>query len=396
MNNESFLFEVLQILPLMDSCKIFLKNIIIKIKMTSKKMKKVADKIKLPTAISINKKWFRSATNGTIAEKQNHIFNYIQSLTNISDIILSNCQIVTFNTNILCCQELVSLDLSNNRIGPDGAKSLELVFSQCKTLVNLNLSKNLIGANGAESIGKMIGQCQTLLYLNINSNKIGTNGIRSLSKVLKEFGQCKSLIYLNLSNNQIGSSGIKSLIIAFSILTIKHLDLSWNLIDSSGIEIIERYLYTNMYKTLSLKSLNLCNNQIEVYGIQSLTQVLQCCPFIDHLDLSFNEIRSDGLEKLSVFFGKCQCQKLEYLNISNNQISSIGIEHLSESLTQCSVLTHLNINNNQIGDRGAISLARVLEHCKSIVCLKLCNNHIGSIGSEIIKKVYKGFKILKL
>jgi hypothetical protein len=79
MNNESFLFEVMHILPLMDLCKIFLKNIIIKIKMTSKKMKKIADETKLPTTISINKKWFRSATNGTITEKQNYIFNYIQS-----------------------------------------------------------------------------------------------------------------------------------------------------------------------------------------------------------------------------------------------------------------------------------------------------------------------------
>ena len=87
------------------------------------------------------------------------------------------------------CATLTSLDLNlwDNRIGENGAKSWGEEIAKCDTLTSLNLnpSFNNNGENGAKYLGKGIANCATFTSLKLTvradrGNTIGQNGNRIL------------------------------------------------------------------------------------------------------------------------------------------------------------------------------------------------------------------------
>jgi hypothetical protein len=64
------------------------------------------------------------------------------------------------------------LDLSDNRIGPDGIERLCLCAERCETLEELNLSSNRIGDRGIPFVAHLIEVTKALRVLNISGNRI--------------------------------------------------------------------------------------------------------------------------------------------------------------------------------------------------------------------------------
>ena len=66
-----------------------------------------------------------------------------------------------------------------------------------------------------------------------------------------------------------------------------------------------------------------------------------------HLDLSGNAIESAGAERLAGVLA--QCTALAHLNLRHNQIGDSGADRLSAVLAQCTTLAHLDLAYNNIG-----------------------------------------------
>ncbi len=101
-------------------------------------------------------------------------------------------------------KNLTNLDLSDNNIGPEGAKAL--ADGSLTNLVELDLSENNISDEGIEALAK--GESlKNLTSLHLNCNSIGNKGAKALAKSEK----LKNLTDLNLDTNGIGSEGAKAL-----------------------------------------------------------------------------------------------------------------------------------------------------------------------------------------
>jgi len=350
-------------LELIDKC---FKNKIILLRMTSKKIRQFLNIIQQPIALTINSKWLRDPNNGSIPIKHDIIIKNSYTFNNISKLVLNNC-----------------------RLGPNEAHQLEQALkNNTHNLTHINLKANLIGSDGMKYIVKIIKRCPLLLHLDISCNNINYKGAYSLTRWI---GMCKKLKHLNLESNQIGPKGINSLIKKISLLPIEFLNINNNCLGSDGIKFLKNL------ESSTIKHLNLSYNQIKSDDVNNLAQMLSQCPNITDINLSNNLIGLYRLDRFSIVFKNCKF--ISYLDLSHNQIGNDGIESFVNILEEgeCKTILSLNLSNNKIGNIGANSLARLLSRkCKSIVCLKLNNNNIESDGINKIKEVYKGKRILKI
>lgn len=96
---------------------------------------------------------------------------------------------------------LVSLDLSDNSIGPEGAKAMAEALRGGCALETLCLHENLIGDVGAVAIAAAIRtpKCAALRELILSNNEIRAIGGVALARALESLSCC--VIALNLSGN---------------------------------------------------------------------------------------------------------------------------------------------------------------------------------------------------
>ena len=257
------------------------------------------------------------------------------------------------------------LDLSYNRI-----RSLTYTsFKNFKSIQTLYLNFNEICSDGCNYSFNEIST--TLTNLSLKHNKLSWEDLKYLCFELNH------LLYLDLSFNQI--SLLKS---SFFPKNLKYLDLSYNAITTieprpfSGLQHLEyldirglnlkripKQTFVNLYKLKKLKiggknmigintnvfkdrnniMIRLASLQyLEIGGgkIRNLNRnLLRCCPNINNLDISDNNISNLG----NGFFSKTNF--LKHLNITNNSFSN-----MKKLLKQLGVLnlTTLDLSLNLI------------------------------------------------
>jgi Ran GTPase-activating protein (RanGAP) involved in mRNA processing and transport len=150
----------------------------IMLRLTSKRVKEVVDKMRLPAVVRLSSSFWGDARNGTAAEKLQFVMRQLKGLT-------VRCRITT-------------LELPRCEMGRQEAERLARVLEQCPALAHLNLSGNQIGDAGAESLAGVLAQCAALAHLNLRCNGIGSAGAESLTGVLT---QCQALAHLDLRGN---------------------------------------------------------------------------------------------------------------------------------------------------------------------------------------------------
>ncbi len=340
-------------IPAEDWCRTWAAGRTIMLRSTSKSVRDLVDKMRLPAVVRLSWKFWHDARNGTAAEKLQVVMRQLTALTaqcRISTLALPRCEMKGQDAEMLAgvlaqCPALAHLDLSgNSRVGAAGAESLAGVLGRCRELVHLDLSNNKIAAGGAESLAGVLAQCRSLAHLNLGANDIGPAGAASLAGVLGQF------------------------------TALAHLNLAYNLIRVAGAERLAGVLG----QCSALAHLNLAYNFILVAGAERLAGVLVQCPALAHLDLSYNAMEAGGAERLARVLA--QCSALTHLNLSGNSFGPNGAESLAGVLAQCTALTHLNLGSNQIGQAGAASLAGVLAQCPALAHLDLSGNDIEAGG----------------
>jgi Ran GTPase-activating protein (RanGAP) involved in mRNA processing and transport len=325
----------LEAIPAEDWCRTWAAGRTFMLRRTSKRVKEIVDKMRLPAVVRLSTSFRYDARNGTAAEQLQLVMRQLTLMTGwcrITTLELSFCDIKGQDAERLAevlaqCPGLAHLDLCYNcNFGADGAGMLAGVLGQCRELVHLNLSGNVLGDSGAEGLAGALAQCPELAHLNLRDNGIEEAGAESLAGVLE---QCPSLALLDLGHNDIGPG-----------------------------------------------------------GAESLARVLGQCAALAHLDLSDNQIGTAGAERLAGVLG--QCTSLAHLDLSSNWITAAGAESLAGVLPQCAALAHLHLFANQIGPAGAGRLAGVLAQCAALAHLDLRANYIGTVGKQRLRASWCG------
>ena len=161
----------LEAVPAEDWCRTWAAGRTIMLRRTSKRVKEVVDKMRLPAVVRLSRRFWDDARNGTEKETRQFVLRQLTFMTawcRISTLELRGCAITGPLAERLAggvlaqCRALVHLDLSRIQIGARGGKRLAGVLGQCASLAHLNLSDNQIGSAGAESLASVLGQCTAL------------------------------------------------------------------------------------------------------------------------------------------------------------------------------------------------------------------------------------------
>eukprot|EP00210_Caulerpa_lentillifera_P005578 g5335.t1 len=159
---------------------------------------------------------------------------------------------------------LTSLNLSKNKISDRGARAIAKILELNNSLVECDLSDNFIFLDGARAISRALKSNKGLMKLNLRMNRMEDEGCKCIAEALAGHPQ---LTHLNIASNNATRCAAEALCHLLTVnSTLKHLDASSN--KFSGIEDdIYEALQTNSgltsFKILSCKTREDCHRAIE-------------------------------------------------------------------------------------------------------------------------------------
>ncbi|XP_048112613.1 NACHT, LRR and PYD domains-containing protein 12-like isoform X1 [Alosa alosa] len=135
--------------------------------------------------------------------------------------------------------------------------------------------------------------------------------------------------------------------------------------------------------------LNRCN--LTVASCDRLAQSLRNTrSYVTEMDLSENEIRDSGVEKISSMLQAGYCCNIECLSFVCCGLTYLSCESLSQALqTKDSHVRELDISNNDLGDQGLISLSLAMANvnCKlqtlRLACCQLTSKACKELSSRL-------------
>jgi Ran GTPase-activating protein (RanGAP) involved in mRNA processing and transport len=295
----------------------------------------------------------------------------------------------------------VELDISDRRLGADGALALaeSLAYSKQNVhLERLDLSSNALRFGGIAALTPVLVFAANLRHLILSNNEICNKGARELAAFLA-FG-CQALETLDLSCNGIGSRGALALARSLKgarqlrVLRLSHNDLGCNGAIAISALIGKRYV-------ASLESLDLACNGIRDKGASSLALAFRRARALKDVVLSTNSIGDPVAAQLILSLSRsvetldfarnglgrksagalARLRSIRRLDVSSNQMCA---EALSCSIGRMSELQYLHLGFNELGDSGATALLPALRLLQRLEHVDLSFNDIcGGVSSKL-------------
>ena len=279
---------------------------------------------------------------------------------------------------------LRELYLSNNFIGPDGARHVAKVLENTKYITEIWLSGNGIFPSGAQALGKALREKRYLEVLALRKNDLGIEGLSELESVLQS---SKTIRELDLGCNAIGDEGVR---IVTSALKNKQkqqlcsLNLSENSMTSQGCIMVCDLI--NRCPTLN--EIQLQNNQIDNSGAQQLVDAIQNRNFTK-LDIDNNKISGQVLSALLV---KVPVRKL---NLVRNKLSDPQVEPIKQSLVANRDLKILHMSHNNLSDNALGMLAEGLTVNSGIEEIQFTHNDLSLPNGQTVIRSLKNMPQLE-
>jgi len=283
---------------------------------------------------------------------------------------------------------LRTLDLSENKIGPEGASALGEVLKVNAVMTELELGGNEIGDEGAKAIAEALKVNAVMTELQLGGNKIGDEGAKAIAEALKVNAVLTSV---DLQYNSIGHDGAKAIAEALKVnAVVTTLVLRGNNIgDEGAIAIAEALKVTAVMTTLDL-----VGNNIGVEGAKAIAEALKVNAVLTELSLYRNNIGDDGAKAIA------EALKVNAvvtaLGLGGNNIGDEGAIAIVEALKVTAVVTTLGLSSNNIGDEGATAIAQALKVNAVLTKLNLKYNSMGDAGEKALRDAVKdrsGFEL---
>lgn len=235
--------------------------------------------------------------------------------------------------------KLTVLDLSDNALGPNGMRGLEefLRSPVCYSLQELHLFNCGLGPEGGTMLSKALidlhdnaQKAGSPLQLRVfigGRNRLENTGAKAMSNA---FRTLKTLEEIVLLQNSIFYQGIISLAESFKEnVHLRVLNLNDNILRPKGAAKLAEVL---PYLTM-LREINFGDCLMKTNGAYHLGEALEASnEQLESIDLSFNEINSDGgLVLVGAMKNK---PKLRYLNLDGNCFRSDGCEQVIAEMSK--------------------------------------------------------------
>jgi Ran GTPase-activating protein (RanGAP) involved in mRNA processing and transport len=306
------------------------------------------------------------------------------------------------------CEHMTSLLMARSGLSDDGFT--RVLYFLNDRIKSLNVSHNALSAATALCIAEYMKTGAYLLTLDVSNNKIGGAGAETLAAVLA--GENNTLTALNMLKNEVGKAGAEALVRAFTgsqqLLTLCGIEASQTELDlrERGLDFGDSILIAaDIRKSTSLESVYLNKNEVvgrvwqtkeQVHipitdGIEALAAALKANKTITHFDISQNQLDHAGAGILATVLetnttlrsmissDNCMCGRFKYLDNSYGVYCADGFRSMASALRyNVKSLAELDVSQNFIGNDGAMALALALKFNISLKSLNLSHNNITS------------------
>eukprot|EP01102_Stenamoeba_stenopodia_P003012 TRINITY_DN12941_c0_g1_i1.p1 TRINITY_DN12941_c0_g1~~TRINITY_DN12941_c0_g1_i1.p1 ORF type:complete len:404 (-),score=144.47 TRINITY_DN12941_c0_g1_i1:87-1298(-) len=240
-------------------------------------------------------------------------------------------------------------------------------------LTELDLSDNALGPSGAKALGTLISTNHSIRTLRVNNDGLGQDGGKHIAAAL--LGREH-----NGTNNDQDPEPEK-------IAKIETFVCGRNRLENPGAEALSKTFQA--MKTLT--ALQIPQNGIRPEGITSIAAAIKANPGLKIVDLNDNTIKEKGAIALAEAFS--HLTKLQKVNLGDCLIGTKGAIAIAKALEKNEDLEELDLTYNEISDAAAIVLAKALSNKTKLKKLELNGNKLKSEGIEAIKSMLEQNKL---
>lgn len=232
-------------------------------------------------------------------------------------------------------------------VNPLGVRPMTLALQYNKTVRRLDLTDSFLTNDACYHLGQMLNTNSTIQELILAGCRIGAPGILRMGATLITN---RSLLFLDISRCQLGERGGEY--------------FAKQIADGAGIPRV-----------------NLSNNQLGRLTAMALTEALEYCNKLTHLDLSWNNLfHAPSVAKMLV--GLTFSKVLQELNLAWNAMEGDRVAgQLKEMITKIPTLRVLNLSNNRFVDETAGIIFVGLLKAKKLSTLDLSFNPLSPEGA---------------
>ena len=213
--------------------------------------------------------------------------------------------------------------------------------------LNFDLSECIINDNNITLFNDFLNYFPNIKILNLSyCLKITNKSYLSISNSLKNL---INLTQINLSSNNLNDEAIKNI---FKFLNkdskLNNLDLSWNNITSNGFAFLVKTISTNKLK---IKEINICGNKITDDGYKSFCEEVKIGTFnyLNKINFSNNSLGDETMFLFNSFFNNFV--NLNEIDFSYNNITDNGVINFSAVINDLvDNISFIDISNNKLSD----------------------------------------------
>ncbi len=325
---------------------------------------------------------------------------------------VSHCGLDDERIGILCealqssphAAHITHIDLSNNNITPDGAKTIAQLLKKKEeeeknetkkkrnsffsTLLRLDLWDNQLGGEGYAILGDVLGDNPSLTHLDLAGNKLGhqQDELRTFTRGLEVN---TGLRWLSLRDNQLGVLGAKTLSFVFRRnRTLTYLDVSDNAIQNSGAKMFSN----GVDNAIHLHELDLSSNGLSAGGVRATFIALEEHPSLLRMHVSDCRAGKDGADAIGQALGMNKV--LQELYMSDSGLGPEGGSLVAQGVARNQVLRVLNVSYSKLMEQGSVAMAHAVMQHPTLTHINMAGNDVGQLGIEALAEMLRKNTIL--